>query len=226
MLRERGGAITTPRDSASLYRGSDRESGTADGLWVTTAARSSSARLAVSTAVAALVLVLMLAARAEGSGRSWDAYLAPAGTCQGESNASASLASQARAIDCLVNWARMQGHRSSLTQRPALEKAAALKGRVVASCGQFSHTPCGTSMSASVRKSGYRFTFFGENLFAGPWGTVTPRDVVAAWLNSPRHRANLFGRRFRDLGVAPARAHDLLGPGDAVVWTATFATPQ
>jgi uncharacterized protein YkwD len=107
-----------------------------------------------------------------------------------------------------------------------LSRAAALKGKGVASCGQFSHTPCGTDVTAAVRASGYRYATFGENLFAGTWGQVTARDVLTAWLQSPPHRANVLNPSFRDVGAAPARASGLLGDGDAVVWTATFASPR
>jgi uncharacterized protein YkwD len=182
--------------------------------------------VAVAVCVAALLATLLFVARADGAGRAWSAYLAPAGTCPGENDSAASPAAQTRTIDCLVNWARAQDRRTRLELRPALRKAAALKGRIVASCGQFSHTPCGTQVSATVSKTGYRFVVMGENLFAGPWGHVSPREVVSAWLRSPPHRANLLAYRFRDFGVAPVRAHGLLGPGDAVVWTATFATPS
>ena len=44
------------------------------------------------------------------------------------------------------------------------------EGRAVASCGQFSHTPCGSAVTAAVNASGYRYATFGENLFAGTWG--------------------------------------------------------
>jgi uncharacterized protein YkwD len=181
---------------------------------------------AVAACAAALVTALLVVGHADGSRRAWKPYLAPAGTCRGENDARASLAVQARAIACLVNWARAQDRHTRLKSRAALRRAAALKSRTVASCGQVSHTPCGTDFRAAVSEAGYRFVRYGENLFAGPWGRVSPRDVVSAWLRSPPHRENVLGFRFRDFGVAPARAHGLLGPGDAVVWTAAFATPR
>lgn len=165
-------------------------------------------------------------ARADGANRAWSAYLAPAGACAASADAAAGAAVQARAITCLLNWARAQDRRVRLTQRPALRRAAALKGERVASCVQFSHTPCGTSVTAAVQAAGYRYSSFGENLFAGTWGQVSARDVVRAWLQSPPHRANLLHPGFRDVGAAPARAPGLLGDGDAVVWAATFAAPR
>jgi uncharacterized protein YkwD len=109
-------------------------------------------------------------------------------------------------------------------RRSALQRAATLKGERVASCGQFSHTPCGSAVTAAVQAAGYRYATFGENLFAGTWGQVSARDVVLAWLESPEHRANVLSPSFRDLGAAPVRARGLLDGGDAVVWTATFGS--
>jgi len=174
----------------------------------------------------ASLVAFLIAGRADGAERSWSAYLAPTAACKGSSDPAATPAVQARAISCLVNWARARDRHGRLTQRPALRRAAALKGRGVASCGQFSHTPCGANATAAVRASGYRYSTFGENLFAGTWGQVSARDVVTAWLQSPPHRANVLDPGFRDVGAASARAPGLLGDGDAVVWTATFASPR
>ena len=193
---------------------------------VTPAALAMSLRLALLACLGGLLVASLVAGKASGSDGAWSSYLAPAGTCAGENDSAAPLAAQSRSIGCLVNWARARERRRHLTQRPTLRRAAALKGEVVASCGQFSHTPCGIDLTAFARQAGYRYVLFGENLFAGPWGRVSPREVVSAWLRSPPHRANLLGRRFRDLGVAPARAPGLLGQGDAVVWTAAFASPS
>jgi uncharacterized protein YkwD len=171
-------------------------------------------------------MAFLLAGRADGAERAWSAYLAPAGACRAADDAAAPFAEQAGAVACLVNWARRQESRSRLVRRSALTRAAELKGQRVASCGQFSHTPCGTAVVSSVDEAGYRYAAFGENLFAGSWGNVTPRDVVNAWLQSPPHRANMLNGNFRHVGAAPVRANGLLGGADAVVWTATFASPR
>jgi len=182
--------------------------------------------LALAVLLASALAGVLVAGRADGAARSWRAYLAPVGACRDASDTAAAPAIQARAVECLLNWARARDRRGRLLERPALRRAATLKGREVASCGQFSHTPCGVDLDASVRASGYRYGALGENLFAGTWGRVSPREVVAAWLRSPPHRANVLDRRFRHVGVALVRAPRLLGDGDAVVWTATFAAPR
>jgi uncharacterized protein YkwD len=192
---------------------------------VTIASAAAPSRLLAPALVAASILAFLLAGRAEGAERAWSTYLAPAGACAAADDASAPAASQTRAVACLVNWARRHEGRSRLLRRSALRRAAELKGQSVASCGQFSHTPCGAPVTSGVNASGYRYATFGENLFAGT-GSVTPRQVVTAWLNSPPHRANMLSGRFRHLGAAPVRASGLLGGADAVVWTATFASPR
>ena len=170
------------------------------------------------------VLAFLVVGRAEGSPSAWSAYLAPDSVCSSASDASAPAAVQTRAVACLVNWARAQDGRGRLVQRPRLRRAAELKGQRVASCNQFSHTPCGVAVTSDVKAAGYRYTTFGENLFAGTWGRYSARDVVNAWLQSPPHRANMLNGRFRDLGAAPVRASGLLGGSDMVVWTATFGS--
>jgi uncharacterized protein YkwD len=186
---------------------------------------ASRARVLVAAGLTALLAAsLVVAGRADGAGTAWSVYLAPTSACGSADDAAAPAAVQVRAVTCLVNWARAQDSRRRLVRRPALQLAATLKGERVASCGQFSHSPCGSAVTAAVRAAGYRYTTFGENLFAGTWGQVSPRDVVTAWLQSPEHRANILGPSFKDLGAAPVRAQGLLDGGDAVVWTATFGS--
>ena len=193
---------------------------------VTIASAAAPSRLLAPALVAASVLAFLLAGRADGAAHATNALLAPSGACGAADDAAAPAADQVRAVACLVNWARRQDNRSRLLRRSALQRAAALKGQSVASCGQFSHTPCGAAVTSGVNAAGYRWATFGENLFAGSWGGVTPREVVNAWLNSPPHRANILSNRFRHVGAAPVLAKGLLGGADAVVWTATFASPR
>ncbi len=171
-----------------------------------------------------MALTLVAVDRADGAEGS--VYLAPAGVCRAAEDPNASPAAQIRAVSCLLNWARARAGFRRLERRSALQRAATLKGRRVASCGQFSHTPCGSSVTASVKASGYRYGWFGEIMFAGTWRRVSAREVVKTWLDSPPHRANVLRRQFRHVGVAPVRAPGLLDGADAVVWTATFASPR
>lgn len=111
-----------------------------------------------------------------------------------------------------------------LSQSTSLVRAAGLKGQKVASCGELSHTPCGSALTGPLQQAGYKYASFGENLYVGPWGAVSARDVVAAWLQSSGHRENVLRPYFRDVGTAAVRAHGLLNDGPEVVWITTFGS--
>lgn len=198
---------------------------------VTSATAAASVRLALAAGILASLAAVFLASPAQGSptrgaGSAVAKYLAPAGVCQRADDASAPAAVQRRALTCLVNWARAKSGRGELAKSSSLSRAASLKGRRVVSCGSFTHTPCGSHPAAAARQAGYEYGMFGENLYVAAWGTATPRQVVAAWLKSPSHRANVLRPGFRHLGAALVRGDGLFGGEDAVVWIAAFATPR
>ena len=78
----------------------------------------------------------------------------------------------------------------------------------------------GSSPAQRLSRSGYRWSEVGENLASG---IMRPEEVVAGWLSSPEHCANLMDPRFREMGVAFAvNPHDARG----VYWAMEFATPR
>ncbi len=192
---------------------------------VTSVQASATIRVGLAVLLTTSFLAVLVAGRADGAG-SWASYLAPASACPGSTDRNASAAVQERAAACLVNWARAHARVSRLRRPAALGRAAELKGGRVASCGDFSHTPCGSDPRASVRAVGYRYRHLGENLFIGTWGKVSARDAVAAWLGSPPHRENMLRRGYRHLGAALVRARGMRRDGDGALWVTEFATPR
>jgi uncharacterized protein YkwD len=192
---------------------------------VPSAAAAVQARIVLTTVLVAGLAAFAFAGAADGASAG-SSYLAPPSTCKGSTAAGAPVAVQQKAVACLVNWARRQARRGTLARSAPLTRAAGLKGQKVASCHQLSHTPCGSNLVGPVNQSGYRYASFGENIYVGPWGSVTPRDVVAAWLASPGHRANVLRPGFRHVGAALVRGQGILGSGVEAVWTATFASPR
>ncbi len=192
---------------------------------VTPATAAARARLAFAALVVALGGFAGTSS-ADGAGSAWSSYLAPAGACQGADDARASVAVQREAITCLVNWARRLDNQPLLLTPPKLERASAIKGRYVVSCGQLSHTPCGSNPTAAIEAAGYRYGWFGENLWYGTWGQYAPRQVVEGWLQSAGHRANLLRPGFRHFGASRVRAQNVFGEARTAVWVATFASPR
>ncbi|GBF05612.1 SCP/PR1 domain [Deinococcus aerius] len=113
-----------------------------------------------------------------------------------------------RVLD-LTNQARAQARTcgtqsfpaaAPLTYNAALRTAAYNHSKDMAVRGFFSHTnPDGLSPFDRMRAAGYtNFTAAGENIAAGQ---STPEQVVAGWLQSPGHCANIMNAAYRDLGV-------------------------
>jgi uncharacterized protein YkwD len=217
------GRFTNARHAASPDEGRDALRDRPYRADVPFAAAAVPARIGL-TAVLLATLAFLFATPADGGALAWNAYLAPASACPGSTSESAPAAVQRRAATCLINWARRRAGLTKLEPSTSLVQAASLKGKKVASCGELSHTPCGSDLIGPLKASGYRYASFGENLFAGPAGGVTPRDVVAAWLQSPGHRENVLRPYFRDLGTTFVQAHGLFNDGPEVVWVATFGS--
>ena len=81
----------------------------------------------------------------------------------------------------------------------------------MASHDYFAHVgPRGQTLLARMRSAGYIYSSrvgyeVGENIAWGTLSLATPRAIVAAWMASPGHRANILDARFRDtaIGVSP-----------------------
>lgn len=220
------GRFTDLRHVAYPDEGSDCVSGASYRAQVPSATAAVPARVGITAVLVAAVAAFAFASPADGGSRAWSAYLAPAGACKGSTDAGASAAAQQRAVACLMNWARVRANRGKLATSASLRRAAGLKGKKVASCHELSHTPCGSNLIGPLQASGYRYSSFGENLYVGPWGSVTPRDVVSAWLQSSGHRENILRPGFRHMGAALVRGEGILNEGAEAVWTATFASPR
>jgi uncharacterized protein YkwD len=193
---------------------------------VTSTTAAASARFSLAVLFTVVFVAFALVGTAGGSPRSGIEYLAPAGACPGSTDRAAAARVQERAVRCLVNWARARHRQTRLSQSRPLHRAAALKGHGVVACRQISHTPCGSDISATVRRAGYEFASFAENLYVGSLGAASAREVMSAWLQSPGHRDNILHPGFRDLGTALVRADGVFYEGAAVVWIVAFASPR
>ena len=128
-----------------------------------------------------------------------------------------------RSRACSTGRAR-QDRRTRLSQSSPLQRAAGLKGQKVASCGELSHTPCGSGLTAPVERAGYRYASFGENIYVGPWGGVSARDVVTAWLQSPGTGTTSCGPTSVTSAWRSCAPKGSSNAGPEVVWVATFGS--
>jgi uncharacterized protein YkwD len=99
-----------------------------------------------------------------------------------------------------------------------LERAARAHSRDMLRRSYFAHGEFARRMASF----GARGPAVGENLGWGVGASGTARAIVAAWLGSPPHRANLLRPGFRRIGVGRL-VGSFAGYGDAAVVTADFA---
>jgi uncharacterized protein YkwD len=137
--------------------------------------------------------------------------------------AQASPVQDVRTMKALVNATRTQHGLRPVRFVRLLDRSALLKAEAIRSCGSFTHTPCGASVTRSFQQVGYRGTV-GENLAWGTGGLGTPSAIVSAWLTSPRHRAILLGRQWREAGVAAIGVPRLSGYSHVRLWVLHFGS--
>lgn len=98
------------------------------------------------------------------------------------------------------NRVRQADGESSLTLNSQLTKAAQLKVKDMFDQQYWAHTsPDGTTPWYWFGEASYFYTEAGENLAKN---FSTADGVVAAWMQSPTHRANLLKAAYKDVGFA------------------------
>jgi uncharacterized protein YkwD len=111
------------------------------------------------------------------------------------------------AVLCLVNTERAHHGEEPLQSNPSLEHAAASHGREMISVDYFDHvSPSGITPVDRVREEGYIPSsevgyVIGENLAWGTLSLATPEAIVAAWIASPEHLANMLEAKYRETGI-------------------------
>jgi uncharacterized protein YkwD len=135
----------------------------------------------------------------------------PAGALAGSTRSESSLLHE-------MNRVRAQHGLGRLTADTHLQRAARAHSREMIGSNVFEHGAFGTRM-LQFNVTG---KLAGENLAWGTGARGTARGIVAAWLASPEHRANLLRPSFTRVGVS-----DVIGAfhgySGAHVVTADFA---
>lgn len=118
----------------------------------------------------------------------------------------------------LTNAERENAGLAPLAKNDQLTAAAQGYSDVLASGDCFNHT-CGDVPNFADRdaQASYNgWTDIGENIAAG---YPTPEAVVAGWMASPGHRANILSPNFSEIGVGVAR-----GGQFGTYWTEEFGS--
>ena len=131
---------------------------------------------------------------------------------------------------CLVNRERTAYGEAALEPNTQLEQAAQGHTESMVEDDYFEHVgPNGETPLERMRAAGYIYNSqigyeVGENI---AWGTLwlgSPRAIVAAWMASPAHRANILDAQYRDtgIGVSPHPPSSLAGGKAGGIYTQDF----
>lgn len=116
----------------------------------------------------------------------------------------------------LVNAERAAAGCPPLAVSDALTTAAQGHSDDMSANDYFSHTSLdGSTASDRAEAAGFTGTALGENIAAGQ---RTPQDVMAAWMGSDGHRANILNCGYTVIGVGLNE--------DGWYWTQMFGTPS
>ena len=103
-------------------------------------------------------------------------------------------------VVALSNAERAKSGLPALRFNATLSQSAAAKASDMFTSQYWAHTsPQGKEPWDFFRSAGYSYKVAGENL-ARDFST-TP-DMMAAWMNSPTHRANIMNSRYEEIGIA------------------------
>lgn len=90
----------------------------------------------------------------------------------------------------------------------------------------------GPGFAGRITRFGYaknaRGYTLGENIAWGSYGVASPREIVAMWMQSPGHRANILSRKFREQALAAVLVNgdeiggDYAGGGPLVIYVNQF----
>jgi len=175
--------------------------------------------------VALFGLLLALALTLPGvAGAAQKGLIAPASACPNQTNPGASVASQVKAMRCMVNYARERRGKPPLAGLPKLDRAARGKSGDILRCEQCDREACGREFTYWFERVGYggRCTSLGENIAWGTGSLGSVRNIFSAWIGSPGHRANILGN-FEEIGIG-LRVGTLEGNSGAHVWTQEFGS--
>ena len=131
---------------------------------------------------------------------------------------------------CLLNVERTSRGLRGLRAHRQLQLAAQSYAGAMVAGGFFSHvSPTGSTVDQRIRQGtrylagALRYTI-GENIAWGEGALASPRAIVAAWMASPGHRANILRGAFREIGIgiAPGAPVQGLAGAPAVTYTNEF----
>jgi uncharacterized protein YkwD len=132
---------------------------------------------------------------------------------------------------CLVNGERADRGLRALSTDADLAQAAMVHGGDMVERGYFAHDGRDGSKPADrIRRAGYLSGGgawqIGENLAWGTGDLSTPRSIMAAWMSSPGHRANILEPDYKEIGVALVAGNPNSRDGSGATFVTEFGVVE
>jgi len=161
----------------------------------------------------------------------------PAGTASAgtQSCPGAGAVPTARTLDdardatvCLLNRERTKRGLRALRTNGVLQSSATSYAQDMVRRNFFAHvSPTGETLTQRIKDdtrylADARGWEIGENIAWGTGSLATPAQIVASWMASPPHRANILRAGFREMGLGIALGAPVAG-ASAAAGAATYA---
>src|SRR4051794_30165675 len=184
-------------------------------------------RLGSILVMAGLMTAAATPAATAAAPKTWFAHAARACAGANQIPTRSTVRRASRATLCLLNAQRAAHGLRRLRPNRLLNRSAGRYAHAMVAHRFFSHvTPGGQTLQARMSRSGYLHGAngwaYGENLAWGSGSRARPREIVAAWMASPGHRANILSARWRNMGVGIAAGAPVAGFGRAASYVTHF----
>jgi uncharacterized protein YkwD len=135
----------------------------------------------------------------------------------------------ARTTHCLLNRERAAHGLRPLRGNRKLARAARRHSRDMVAHRYFAHdSRSGARFSARIARTGWMHGrirwIVGENIAWGSESRATPRQIVASWMNSAPHRANILSAGFHAIGIGVALGTPTGGGDGGATYTTDFGS--
>lgn len=123
-----------------------------------------------------------------------------------------------------TNQQRESSSEAALNINSQLNSAAQAKANDMVARDYWSHTtPDGKQPWTFITAAGYSYSAAGENL---AYGFDSSDAVIAGWMNSAEHRANILSTSYKDVGFGIASSENFVGTGPEIVVVAMYGAQQ
>ena len=117
-----------------------------------------------------------------------------------------SLSTIVDTVFLLTNRERTRASLTPLTRNPQLARASQLQAEQMAAAGKLAHEVAGArypTLASRLKLLGYAYRNVGENVAEG---YTSGAALMAGWMTSAPHRANILSARYTETGVGMARS--------------------